>query len=83
MGKILAIILALWLILVGYRHIVAYEWIAPTALPPGWWGLAQAPEYKYLSEPATGYGWFRFDVWNSGSPATGRPVYKNDFKIRF
>ncbi len=81
MGKILAIIFLVLFAWVSYPHLTRGEWIAPTALPPGWWGLAQAPEYTYMSEPPQGYGWFRFDFWNNPPAASGRPVYKSDFKL--
>lgn len=81
MDKVLAIIIAVAFIWVSFPHVKNGEWVAPTPLPPGWWGLAQAPEYSYLVEPKQGYGWFRFDVWNDTSPSEGRPVYESDFRF--
>lgn len=80
MGKILATIFLIIFIWIAYPHFSRGEWIAPTALPPGYWGLEYAPQYTYLAEPESGYGWFRFDFWHH-SPVNGRPVYQSDFRL--
>lgn len=80
MGKIIAIIFVIVFIWVSYPHFARGEWLAPTAVPPGYWGLEYTPELTYLSRPPQGYGWYRFDVWNN-PPVTGRPVRKGDFRF--
>ncbi len=80
LGKVIAVIFVILFLWVGYPHFARGEWIAPTAISPGNWWLAQTPQYRYLGKPTQGYGWFRFDFWNA-PPVTGRPVYQSDFRL--
>lgn len=76
------IVLALTAILLwwAYPHVSAHEWIGPTALPPQWWGLAQAPEYQNWANPSQGYGFYTIDGWNGAG--TPRPATKADFSLQ-
>jgi len=81
--KIAAVIFLILFVWIAIPRVVRNEWIAPTPLPPGYWGLAYAG-YNYedsaLDEPEQGYGWFRYDVWNN-PPIEGRPVTRDDFSL--
>lgn len=79
--KVLVIIGVLLFVWVMYPHIRRGEYIAPSPLPPEYWGLAQAPEFEDWTQPDTGYGWYRFDFWNN-PPPEGRPVQKSDFRLK-
>ncbi|HWC58004.1 MAG TPA: hypothetical protein VG621_03605 [Candidatus Paceibacterota bacterium] len=80
LGKVIAVIFLIVFFLVAIPSLMRGEWIAPTALPPDSWIVAEAPQYASLAAPSSGYGWFRFDVWNN-PPREGRPVTRGDFRL--
>ena len=80
LGKVIAVIGLILFVWWAYPLLARGEWFAPTPLPPGWWGLAQAPEYSQLATPDPGYGVYRYDIWNN-PPTTGRPATNADFHI--
>jgi hypothetical protein len=84
MEKILAAIFLILFIWVAVPHVKRFEWLAPTAAPSGWWGFKYGPNgsEELLATPPQGYGWFRFDAWNT-PPLEVRPVTRDDFRLRY
>jgi hypothetical protein len=84
MAKILAIIFLILFIWVAIPHIKRNEWLGPTAVKPGWWGLNYDTSGLGTASATLpdGYGWFRYDYWNN-PPLEGRPVTRDDFRLRY
>jgi hypothetical protein len=84
MEKVLAIVVLVVVLWVAIPHLMAGEWLAPTAVAPHSW-ITSYDTTGYAAASATppeGYGWFHFDFWDNPSP-TGRSVQKDDFSLRF
>lgn len=84
MGKVLAIVGVALFLWVMYPHVRAGYFLAPSPIAPDTWmdEYVSAHGQDYLATPPSGYGWFRFDVWNN-PPQNGQPVQRDDFQLKW
>ena len=81
--KVVFGIIAILIIVFGWRHIKRGVWIAPNPLYPDSWTLEwDDSEYaRAMATPPQGYGWRHYDFWNE-PPIAGEPIRKSDFRLR-
>lgn len=84
MGKVLAIVFLVVFIWWAYPFVSRGEWIAPTAVAPNTWmsNYLSQEDRTLLATPPEGYGWSRFDFWNSPPQTPPRPVVRSDFTLQ-
>ncbi len=59
MQKLLAILIVIGLLWYAVPKARAGVWIAPSATPPGWWGVALDPSHgAAMASPGTGAAWY-------------------------
>lgn len=82
--KILAGALGILIIWVMWPHAMRGEFLAPNPIAPDTWmaDYVDSDYHRALATPPQGYGFRRFDTWNS-PPASGRPATKDDFRLRW